>query len=233
MSVKATQRNQDSSITSKPQRSFALRLALGVFVLLAAAWLFGAIAEDVVNQDLPLTTIDLNVAAWLHSRATPLRTSIMSVISDIGAPMTDIAIASVMALILLWTRARYWLLALVLAVAGGAVLNIVIKHLIHRHRPIFEDPILTLTSYSFPSGHAMGSTLLYGMFAATVIWHSRDWRPRALAIGGAASLVAMICFSRVYLGVHYLSDVVAGVLAGLVWLGACLAAVAALRRRRA
>ena len=215
------------------RKAFGLRLALGASVLLAAAWLFGEIAEDVVNHDLPLGTIDMNVAAWLHARATAAGTSVMSVISDFGAPLTDIAIASVLALILLWRRARYWLLALVLAVAGGALLNIIIKHLIHRQRPIFEDPIQTLTSYSFPSGHAMGSTLLYGMLAAIVIGHTRDWRLRALAIAGASSVVAMICFSRIYLGVHYLSDVIAGFLAGVVWLGACLAAVAALYRRRA
>lgn len=215
------------------RKAFGLRLAFGASVLLAAAWLFGEIAEDVVNHDLPLGTIDLNVAAWLHARVTPTGTSVMSVVSDFGAPLTDIALASVVALILFWRRARYWLLALVLAVAGGALLNIIIKHLIHRQRPIFEDPIQTLTSYGFPSGHAMGSTLLYGMLAAIVIGHARDWRLRALAIAVASCVVALICFSRIYLGVHYLSDVIAGFLAGVVWLGACLAAVAALYRRRA
>src|SRR5664279_1438237 len=142
------------------RKAFGLRLALGASVLLAAAWLFGEIAEDVVNHDLPLGTIDTNVAAWLHARTTPAATQFMSVVSDFGAPMTDIAIASVIALILLWRRERDWLFALALAVPGGALLNIIIKHLIHRNRPIFEDPIQTLTSYSFPSGHAMGSTLL-------------------------------------------------------------------------
>jgi membrane-associated phospholipid phosphatase len=215
------------------RKAFGLRLALGTSVLLAAAWLFGEIAEDVVNQDAPLGTLDLDVAAWLHGRVTPVKTSIMSVISDFGAPLTVIAIASAVALILLLMRKRYWFLALFLAVPGGALLNIIIKHLIHRNRPIFEDPIQTLTSYSFPSGHAMGSTLLYGMLAAIVIGHTRDGQLRALAIAVASSVVAMICFSRIYLGVHYLSDVIAGFLAGVVWLGACLVAVAALQRRRA
>ncbi len=212
------------------RKAFGLRLAVGASVLLVAAWLFGAIAEDVVNHDLPLGTFDLNVSAWLHARATPAWTSVISVISDFGAPLTNLAIASVVGLILFWRQARYWLLALVLAVPGGALLNVLIKHLIHRQRPIFEDPILTLTSYSFPSGHAMGSTLLYGMLAAIVIGHTRERRLHVLAIAGASCVVALICFSRVYLGVHYLSDVIAGFLAGVVWLGACLAAVAARRR---
>ncbi|WP_165371556.1 phosphatase PAP2 family protein [Pseudolysobacter antarcticus] len=216
-----------------PQRTFALRLALGAFALIAAAWLFGAITEDVVNQDAPLGTLDLYVAAWLHSRVTPGWTSVMAVVSDFGAPITVIAIASVVATVLLYLRAHYQLLLLVLAVPGGALLNGIIKQLIHRHRPVFDDPIQTLATYSFPSGHAMGSTVLYGTLAAIVIWQVRDWRVSLLAIFAAALLVAWICLSRIYLGVHYLSDVAAGFLEGIVWLGVCLAAVDAVRRRTA
>jgi len=111
------------------------------------------------------------------------------------------------------------------------VLNIIMKHLIHRDRPLFEDPIQTLTSYSFPSGHAMGSTVFFGTLAAIMVWQVRDWRVCALAIAAAGLPVGLICFSRIYLGVHYLSDVIAGFVAGVVWLGACLFAVAAWRRR--
>ncbi|MEO8459592.1 MAG: phosphatase PAP2 family protein [Dokdonella sp.] len=216
-----------------PERTFALRLALGAFVLIAAAWVFGAIAEDVVNKDAPLSTLDLHVAAWLHAHATTGWTSVMAVVTYLGAPIVVIAIAAVAMLVLASLRARYQLLLIVLAVPGGALLNVIIKQLIHRHRPVFVDPIQTLTTYSFPSGHAMGSTVLYGVLAAIIVRHVRDWRVRMLTIVGAALLVGLICFSRIYLGVHYLSDVVAGFLEGIVWLGACLAAVDALRRRTA
>jgi membrane-associated phospholipid phosphatase len=216
-----------------PQRVFLLRLALGAFVLIAAAWLFGAIAEDVVNQDAPLGAIDLDVAEWLHAHATPARTALMFFLTDLGAPATVAAVTSVVAIFLLWRRQRYRLLLLALAVPGGALLNLMIKLLVHRHRPIFDNPIQTLTSYSFPSGHAMGSTVLYGALAAIVVWQIRDWRGRALALAAAALLVTLICFSRMYLGVHYLSDVTAGFLEGVVWLGSCLFAVEALRRRNA
>jgi membrane-associated phospholipid phosphatase len=216
-----------------PERTFVLRLALGAFVLIAAAWLFGAIAEDVVNHDAPLGTLDLHVAAWLHARVTPGWTSVMTFISDLGAPITVIAIASVVATVLLYLRGRYQLLLLVLAVPGGALLNVIIKQLIHRHRPVFDDPIQTLATYSFPSGHAMGSTVLYGTLATIIVWQVRAWRVRVLAIAGAALLVVSICFSRIYLGVHYLSDVAAGFLEGIVWLSVCLAAVDAVRRRSA
>jgi membrane-associated phospholipid phosphatase len=214
-----------------PRTVFLLCLVLGAFMLIVAAWLFGAIAEDVVNKDAPLGKIDLDVAAWLHARATPTLTSFMLFVSDLGAPMTVLAMCSVLAIFLLWKRARYRLLLLVLAVPGGALINVIVKQLVHRHRPIFDDPIETLLSYSFPSGHAMGSTVFYGALAAIVVWQVRDWRVSALVTTVAALLIAMICFSRMYLGVHYLSDVTAGVLEGIVWLVTCIFAVAAMRHR--
>jgi len=214
-----------------PRRVFLLRLALGAFVLITAAWLFSALAEDVVNKDAPLGAIDLGVATWLHAHATPAWTALMLLVSDIGAPLTVMAMASMTAIFLLWKRQHYPLVLLAFAVPGGALLNVIIKQLVHRDRPVFDDPIQILTSYSFPSGHAMGATVFFGTLAAIVVWQVRDRRVRALAVAAAALLVTLICFSRAYLGVHYLSDVTAGFLAGVVWLGACLFAVAALRSR--
>ncbi len=209
-----------------------MRLGLGVFVLVAAGWLFGAIAEDVVNRDAPLSTLDLDVAAWLHVHATPNGTALMFALSDLGAPLSVIAITLLVAAVLAWKRCWYRLVFLLLATVGGEVVNFLMKKAVHRHRPFFEDPIVTLTSFSFPSGHAMGSTVLYGALAAIMIWPMRQWRWRFATVCVAALLVALICFSRIYLGVHYLSDVVAGCLAGVVWLAACLMAVDALRHEQ-
>ena len=215
-----------------PQRAFVQRLGLGIFVLVAAGWLFGAIAEDVVNRDAPLSTLDLDVAAWLHARTTPTGTALMFALSDVGAPLSVIAITLLTAAVLAWRRHWYRLVLLLLATVGGEVVNFLMKKAVHRHRPFFEDPILTLTSFSFPSGHAMGSTVLYGALAAIMIWPMRQMRWRVATVVVAALLVVSICFSRVYLGVHYLSDVVAGCLAGVVWLAACLMAVDALRHHQ-
>lgn len=210
---------------------FALRLAFGPLVLVLVAWLFGAIAEDVVNHDAPLGAIDFATSQWLHAHGTPALTALLLGLTNCGAPIAVAAIALVVALFL-WLQRRYLdLLLLVLAVPGGGLLNLAIKQLVHRQRPLFDDPILTLTSYSFPSGHAMGSTVLYGVLAALLVREIRGARARTAAIAAAVLVIAAICFSRVYLGVHYLSDVIAGSLEGAVWLGSCLLAVAALRRR--
>jgi len=215
-----------------PRWAFVLRLGLGLVVLVTAGWLFGAIAEDVVNRDAPLSTLDIYVATWLHAHATPAVTRLMFWLSDMGAPLTVIVITLIVAAVLAWRRRWYRLAFLLLATVGGECVNYLIKVAVHRDRPLFEDPILTLTSFSFPSGHAMGSTLLYGALVAILIWPVPQWRWRIAALAAMAILVALICFSRIYLGVHYLSDVVAGCLAGVIWLVSCLMAVDALRYRR-
>jgi len=218
-------------LTPQPARAAMLRLAMGAGILLAAAWLFGAIAEDVVNHDAPLGSLDLSVAAWLHMHATPLLTSLMIGASHLGAPFTVVAVAVVAAAVLAWRGERYRALMLVVAVAGGGLMNVLIKLAVHRDRPVFTDPIMTLTSYSFPSGHAVGATVLYGALALIMASLPLERRWRFFAITAALLLIVVICFSRIYLGVHYLSDVVAGFLEGTVWLGVCLFAVDALRRR--
>ena len=123
------------------------------------------------------------------------------------------------------------MLLLVLAVGGGELMNVLIKTAIHRGRPVFDDPIQTLTTYSFPSGHAVGATVLYGTLAVIAASALYDRRLRLGAIAAATILVVLICFSRIYLGVHYLSDVVAGCLEGVIWLGICFFALDALRKR--
>src|SRR4051812_36346220 len=140
-----------------PEKLALLYVLAGLCVMVAAAWAFGAIAEDVINHDAFLGGIDERVAHWLHAHATPLLTSIMMFISFLGAPPASLVVGA-LAAVALWQRRQYYaLLALVLAVPFGMLLNVVIKYSIERHRPTFADPIVTLTSYSFPSGHALGS----------------------------------------------------------------------------
>jgi len=130
------------------------------------------------------------------------------------------------------SRGLFNLGALFLLVVGGTLLNGLHKHAFHRTRPAWEDPILVLTSYSFPSGHAMAATLLYGILAAFIVRAIGDWRWRVLTVLTMGLLIMLIGFSRIYLGVHYLSDVLAAIAAGIAWLSLCLTAVETLRRRR-
>ena len=136
-----------------------------------------------------------------------------------------------LAAVLAWRRRWLYLGTWITAVAGSAALNHLLKGLFARPRPFFEHPLLVETSYSFPSGHAMESFVAYGMLAylAVLLW-LRSWETRVAVICGAALVVVLIGFSRMYLGVHYFSDVIAGYAAGGVWLSALITGAEAMRR---
>ena len=118
------------------------------------------------------------------------------------------------------------------AVAGSAVLNQLLKGLFERPRPYFEHPLLIEPSYPFPSGHAMESFVVYGMLVYFAVLALRSWKARVAVVCGAALLVVLIGFSRMYLGVHYFSDVLAGYAAGGVWLSALITGVETIRRSK-
>jgi undecaprenyl-diphosphatase len=102
---------------------------------------------------------------------------------------------------------------------GMAVLDITLKLAFLRPRPVAYFGTAP-TTYSFPSGHAMGSFCFYGVLAAILAARAKSRRTKWCIWAGAALLIGMIGFSRVYLGVHYPSDVIAGYCAGAVWVGA-------------
>lgn len=214
-----------------PQGYLGLHLTAGALVLIAACWLFGGISEDILTGD-PLTIVDRDVATFLHERTTPWLTEAMLAISFLGSPAFLTIASAVVAIWLAWRRAWYRLITLMLVMPGGALLNLLLKYAFHRQRPFFENPLVTLSGYSFPSGHTMGSTLFYGLLAWFVALALRRWRWRVLVILGAFPVVILIGFSRIYLGAHYLSDVLGAMAAGVAWLALCITGVSTLRRYR-
>jgi undecaprenyl-diphosphatase len=118
----------------------------------------------------------------------------------------------------------------VAAVAGGGLLDVALKGMFHRTRPTWDVPLLTARGWSFPSGHAMGSLVAYGMLAYLLVRDPKGRPPRMAIVAGAVALVLLIGLSRMYLGVHYFSDVVGGYAAGMVWLAACITGLEVARR---
>jgi membrane-associated phospholipid phosphatase len=213
----------------KAPRDIRFWVAMAVFLAASAA--FGMIAEDVATKDSSLQQ-DIQVSTWLHTHGSPVFTAFLFAISQLHSPV-GISVMCALLAIFLWRNGdRYWVLSLALAVPGGMLLNVILKQVFNRTRPVWTDPILTLTSQSFPSGHAAGATLFYGFIAVYMVWRMKNASARVLAVCACAFMVVLVSFSRVYLGVHYLSDVLAAIALSTAWLVLSLIAVRAIAKRR-
>lgn len=187
---------------------------LGV-ILLGAAWLFFDIMEDMVIDD-PLVPLDTNTFMALRDLRTPGWDSVMIGITELGdtgvAWAMTIAVAAWLTHQKAWRTLAYWLVA----VAGGSLLNTVIKSTLHRARPT-ELYLNGASAFSFPSGHSTVNAVLYGFLAILVVRQIAPiWRTPVTI--GAGALIAAIAFSRLYLGAHWLSDVAGGLAFGAMWL---------------
>lgn len=210
--------------TPSAKNSVWLPMVVGIVVFVTMTLTLGVIFEDIANHE-PTTTTDVELSNWLHSHTTPLLTKAMFAATIFGSTGMATCIAIAFGLYLIQRRHFYWLVALVLAVPGGGLLNRILKYAFQRPRPFFRDPLLTLSSYSFPSGHTMTATVLYGVIAAYLLSKTKDRRQRVLILLVAGCFILIVGFSRIYLGAHYLSDVLAAIGEGLAWLILCLLTV--------
>jgi membrane protein DedA with SNARE-associated domain/membrane-associated phospholipid phosphatase len=212
-----------------PGQYLGLHLTLGLLAAAGSLWLFGGLVEDLLTGD-PIVRFDRGVDDYLHSHATAPLTTFFLVVTAFGSLEAMVFLGVVVAAVLArgrrWTLLGTWLAA----VAGSAVIDWLLKGLFQRPRPHFAHPLLVETSYSFPSGHAMESFVAYGMLAYFAVLALRSWESRVGVVFGAALLVVLIGFSRMYLGVHYFSDVIAGYAAGGVWLSALITGAETIRR---
>ena len=205
---------QIRSLLDPAQKETKILAALAL-LLVAAAWTFFGILEDVVSGD-PLVRTDAAVYRILQDLRTPLGDTIMVALTEMGDTTVVIAIAVVVFLWLAWRRAwrtaAYW----VAAIGGAAAINTGIKVALHRARPT-ENLYSGWSNFSFPSGHSTENAVMYGFLAFLIAWRLQPaWRlPVALA---AAVFVALIAFSRLYLGAHWFSDVAGGLAFATAWL---------------
>jgi len=213
-----------------PEGYLGLHLTVGVVVMVLGVWLFGAIAEDVVHQD-PLVQVDRMVSHFLSAHTEPPFTAAMRVISLAGS--TVLLVASLaLAIALAWRQRWRDLILLVLAVGGGELVNRLLKLLFARPRPVWPHALLILTSASFPSAHAMRSVIFYGFLGYLAMCWIGSWRGRVWTVVAGGVLMLLMGFSRLSLGVHALSDVLAGYASGIVWLALTMTGVEAVRRYR-
>lgn len=171
--------------------------------------------------------IDEAVLAWFQAHRHPAATQLMLFLSLVHSNPGLLALAGALGAWIAATRERAWLWALAGAVPGAMLLNVGLKHLFARARPLVDDPLVVLHTYSFPSGHATGSSAFYA-FLAWWLWSrmpQASGPARALVLTAAALLAALVGTARLYLGVHYLTDVAAGLVLGTLWATAWARAV--------
>jgi membrane-associated phospholipid phosphatase len=203
----------------------------GWIALLIAGAIFFNLAWDVATST-EIVLLDAKVATWLHAHGSPRLTDFMILVTTLNSITGSSIMSLAFAIALARMREWYWLLTLALAVGGGMLLNVILKTAFARARPHFDDPWITLDSYSFPSGHTAGATLFYGVLAAFLVSRTNEWHARVALVVAAMLMVLMVAFSRMYLGAHYLSDVAAAACSSTVWLVLCLSTVHGMVRRR-
>lgn len=205
--------------------AIAAYLTVGFFVGLACAALFSAMASAV--QTGLTQTFDVAVLQWLEAIRTPLLDEIMLELTALGGGSVLVMIVLIASLFLWITDHKWSVYLLIVSVVGGQILNQLLKLEFHRARPTEVVLGQHVASLSFPSGHAMTSIIAYGAIAYLVGRLGPTPTLRRMVWGVAVVLVCAIGLSRMYLGVHYPSDVIAGFLCGAAWLAFVASALAA------
>lgn len=208
---------------------FGIYLTAGISSAAMLVIFFASLLEDVYEQES--FAFDRAVMSFTGSFVSPWLTGVFKFVTLFGTYGLQLAL-SVILLVVLYRRARWREgVMLVTAVNGAGLLNIILKNIIQRPRPDVP-PLVTATGYSFPSGHAMLSMAFYGMLAYILLREVGGTGRKAAVLAGFAAFVLLIGVSRVYLGVHYPTDVLAGFAAGGAWLSGCVIGLEALRRNR-
>jgi undecaprenyl-diphosphatase len=208
---------------------------LGVFAILAFTFAAFALAlffelADEIGADESLGRFDVELGTALREHLSNGTLRFFSVITRLGDPEFLIVLSTVVAAGLLALRRRGLASAWIVATVSGALLNRLLKTVFERTRPLHDHGLVSETSWSFPSGHASGSMLVYGLLGYLIVRHApRGWHiPVALA---SVALIVFVGSSRVLLQVHYLSDVLAGYASGAAWVALCIAGLEMVRQR--
>jgi undecaprenyl-diphosphatase len=188
-----------------------LGLAAAIGSLIFFAWLSDEVLEGETR------TFDDATRASVHAWASPPLTSFMQVISFMGSTRFLFAATTVATLIMIWVKWKREAILFPITMIGAGLLNMTLKLSFQRARPVPFFDLLPPRSYSFPSGHSLASFCFYGVLAAMLSARIQSRRWRLVFWAGAIVIVLLMGLSRIYLGVHYTTDVLAGYAAALIW----------------
>lgn len=220
----------------EPEAALGLSLTVSLVLLGAAGWALGAVIQDVVARD-DVARLDGPVLDFFVRHREPWLTSFFKAVSLLGASEVLIPVVVVVGIVWRARRATWRPLGLLAAAyLGSAALFRVVKALTGRVRPPSSVAIGHYTGLAFPSGHATQAVAVWGMLATLAAASVPAWRTKVLLWTGALVVVGLVGVSRIYLGAHWLTDVLGGWAGGALWLVVLLTTVrtvASLRTGRA
>jgi undecaprenyl-diphosphatase len=183
---------------------------------LACLAAFAIVAWQVARQG-PLIGLDHAILGWFVAHRSDGLTRVMLAVSEIHKTVPVLVAAVLLAGWQALCRRKALAVEMLLIMPGGMLLNFAMKHVVQRVRPGADEALERLASFSFPSGHAAATTVLYGALSVLVFEHTRSPRHRRAALMVAGIMVVFVATSRMYLGAHYFSDVLGGVLLACAW----------------
>jgi undecaprenyl-diphosphatase len=208
------------------------QIILSLLVVIFGIWAFIEIAEN-LGPDTAQSARDHRVTNWFHAHLRPAVTALAFAITSLGSGVC-LATITVASATLFVSRRRYAAASVVMMTAGGGgLLNVILKQFYHRQRPLLDDPLISLASFRFPRGHAMVATPLYGSLTLLAVRFLKNDRWRVPVILAAFVIISAVGWTRIYLGVHYLSDVLSGQAIGAAWLAFSWMTVGVLQRHHA
>src|SRR5215210_69942 len=220
-----------SSPATQPGARFGARAGLAALALVLVAVPFGLLLFLVEDKWPPLLDVDDDARDALHGFAVAHAgfVTAMRTLSTVGSALVYVPLFALVAGWLVWRRRPRLALFVVVTVAGSVLLNAIVKLVVHRARPVLPDPVAHASGQSFPSGHAQSATVAACVLAMLAL-PSLGRAGRVAAVAAGVVWVAAIGFARVSLGVHFVSDVLAGAVLGAAWVVAMTAAFRAWRR---
>ncbi|MEM8505294.1 MAG: phosphatase PAP2 family protein [Cyanobacteria bacterium P01_D01_bin.1] len=196
--------------------TFSSVVWLGVCALIL--YLIANLSEEILEQES--FTLDKHILLYIHQFSNPVLDRLMLSVTKLGNPEIVVPITAAAFILLWWKRYRLAAKFFALNALGGVVLSNVLKLVFNRPRPELWPRLITETTYSYPSGHALGSMILYGFLSYLLITlyprYSLAWRVIGIV------LILAVGFSRLYLGVHWPTDILAGYGVGFLWVTVCI-----------
>jgi membrane-associated phospholipid phosphatase len=209
-----------------------LVMAVGGIAAIGAGYLFVELAEQVRLTTSVVYRADQVIHTWLGHERQAAMTALLGTATGIGGTVGLGAIVAVVATTLFVRKERASAIFVVVTAGTGALLNLGLKMFFARMRPDLASALVALQSYSFPSGHAMGSFIAFGALAYLALRQPWPWAAKSAGLAIAMTIVVLVGLSRVYLGVHWASDIAGGWSAGAVWLASAVVAFEMLLRLR-